>query len=128
MKILNQLAIVLFLELTILCVIVSFRFINIQTTMMLLIFNALFTSVTFQLKGAVNKKLCLLALGNATGLLWNFLFHSFTIAATASFGQIIETLYTVLYPFLNSFWVVSFWSLSLTALHRPESSPLEFKY
>ena len=125
MKTISGLAMGLFIEAIMLCLLASFRFVNLQSTATLLIFNALFVSLTFQLNGTFNRKLGLLALGNATGLFWNFIFHSFALAATTFFGEISNTLYMVFYPFLNSLWVVSFWSLSLTALHRPESASRE---
>ena len=121
MKTLSGLAMGLFVEAIILCLIASFRFVNLQSTATLLIFNALFVSLTFQLNGNLNRKLGLLALGNIIGLFWNFIFNSFVIAGVTSFGGIFNNLYTISYPFLNSLWIVSFWSLSLTILHSPKS-------
>lgn len=113
MKILNCLAITLSLQVIILCIAVSLRFVSIQSTVTLLIFTAFFSSVTFLLNGTSTKKLLLLALGNATGLLWNFAFDTFTNLAVTNFGNFFETFYLVSYPFVNALWVVSFWSLSL---------------
>jgi hypothetical protein len=56
------------LEAIALCLIVSFRFINIEATATLLIFNLLFLSLTFQLDGTLNRKLGMLALGNVIGV------------------------------------------------------------
>ena len=67
---------------------------------MLLIFNALFISLAFQLNGTFNRKLFLLASGNIIGLCWNFIFYSFALAGTVFFGKIFNTLYTVFFPFL----------------------------
>jgi hypothetical protein len=116
-QILNRLVTVLFVETTILCLISAFQFVDIQSTAILVIFNALFLSIMFRLHGSLNKKLLLLFLGNATGLFWNYLFHSFAITASVSF-QNFSIIYTLVYPFLNSLWVICFWSLSLTALQR----------
>ena len=118
MKVLNCLFAFLFAVVIILCFIASLRFINIQSTVMLLIFNALFISLAFQLDGAFNVKLCLLASGNIIGLCWNFIFYSFAITGTVIFGKVFSILYTVFFPFLCSLWIVAFWSLSLTVLHR----------
>jgi hypothetical protein len=63
------------LEAIVLCLITSFRFINIESTVTLLIFNLLFLSLTFQLNGALNRKIGMLALGNIIGLFWNFLLY-----------------------------------------------------
>lgn len=69
------------------------------------------------LNGEFNKKLGLLLLGNVTGLVWNYLFHVFSVNALASFDN-FSVVYTIVYPFLNSLWVISFWSISLTFLRR----------
>lgn len=62
----------LFLEVIALCLIASLRFINIESTIALLIFNLLFLSLTFQLNGSLSRKMSMLALGNIIGLAWNF--------------------------------------------------------
>ena len=74
--------------------------------------------MTFQLNGSLNRKLCLLAVGNLTGLCWNYLFSDFAVAATDLFGKVFLYLYTVFFPFVSSIWIVSFWALSLTVLRR----------
>jgi len=100
------------------CVVVSFRVINFQSIVSLVIFNVLFVSLPFQLNGSLNRKLCLLALGNMTGLCWNYIFNLFAIVAADAFGKIFLDIYTVFFPLLSSIWIVSFWALSLTFLHR----------
>jgi hypothetical protein len=112
----NRLVLVLFSEVIALCLIMSFRFVNIETVIILLIFNFLFTSLIFQLNGTLNRKLGMLALGNIIGLFWNFIFHSFNVVGMAYFGEIFGAFYTIFYPLLNLMWIVSFWSLSLAAL------------
>ena len=123
----NRLVLVLFLEVIALCLIVSFRFINIETVIMLLIFNFLFISLIFQLNGALNRKLGMLALGNIIGLFWNFIFHSFAVVGVMYFGEIFGAFYTIFYPLLNLMWIVSFWSLSLAALPNPQNTQAEAK-
>ena len=127
MKVLNGLVEFLFAVVIILCFIASFLLINIESTVMLLIFNVLFISLAFQLNGAFNRKLCLLAAGNIIGLCWNFILFSFAITGTVFFGKIFNILYTVFFPFLCSLWIVAFWSLSLTVLHR-ESASQELRF
>ncbi len=100
------------------CLVISFRITNLQSTMALMIFNVLFISLPFQLKGSLSRKLGLLALGNMTGLSWNYIFTSFSAAAAVFFGKIFLDVYTVFFPFLSSIWIVSFWALSLTVLRR----------
>ena len=118
MKALNYLFSFLSIVAIITCLVVSFRIINLQSIVSLVIFNVLFVSLPFQLNGSLNRKLCLLALGNMTGLCWNYIFNLFAIVASDVFGKIFLDIYTVFFPFLSSIWIVSFWALSLTFLHR----------
>ena len=123
----SHLVLGLFLEAIALCLITSFRFINIESTVTLLIFNLLFLSLTFQLNGALNRKLGMLALGNIIGLFWNFLLYFFAIAGVMFFGEIFNVFYAVFYPFLNFMWIVSFWSLNLSVLPNPKNMHTEVK-
>jgi hypothetical protein len=82
---------------------------------MLIIFNFIFVSLTFPLIGTLKKKLFLLFLGNVIGLLWNHLFYLLAQSVVHGFGQFFNTLCIILNPFLNLVWIVSFWTLSLTA-------------
>ena len=123
----NRLVLGIFLEAIVLCLITSFRFINIESIVTLLIFNLLFFSLTFQLNGALNRKLGLLALGNIIGLFWNFALHFFAIAGVTFFGEMFNVFYAVFYPLLNFMWIVSFWSLSLSVLPNPKSMRAEVK-
>ena len=118
MKALNYLFSILSIGAIIVCLVVAFRIINLQSIVSLVIFNVLFISLPFQLNGSLNRKLCLLALSNMTGLSWNYIFNLFAIVATEVFGKIFLDIYTVFFPFLSSIWIVSFWALSLTVLHR----------
>jgi len=115
------------LEAIALCLIASFRFINIEATATLLIFNLFFFSLTVHLNGTLNRKLGVLALGNIMGLFWNFVLYYFAIAGVTFFGEPFNVFYAVSYPFLNFMWIVSFWSLSLTVLPKPKSTPAEVK-
>lgn len=120
MKTINCLIMALFFEIIVLCLLISFRFVNPESTGILLIFNLLFITLTIYLRGSLNRKLGVLTLGNIIGVLWNAIFQALAIAGTGSFGQIFSSLYLVLFPFLNSLWLVSFWSLSLTILQNPK--------
>ena len=123
----SRLVLGLFLEAIALCLIASFRFINIEATATLLIFNLFFFSLTVHLNGTLNRKLGVLALGNIMGLFWNFVLYYFAIAGVTFFGEPFNVFYAVSYPFLNFMWIVSFWSLSLTVLPKPKSIPAEVK-
>jgi hypothetical protein len=100
-------------------------FINLESIIILLLFNLLFVSIIFQLNGQLRLKISLLALGNIIGLLWNIIFKFFVTNCqpfiTQTLGQNISTVgYVILFPFLNFLWVVSFWSLSLTFFIKNE--------
>ncbi len=117
----SRLVLGFFLGAIALCLIASFRFINIESTVTLLIFNLLFLSFIFQLNGPLNRKLGMLSLGNIIGLFWNFFLYFFAMVGIMVFGEIFNVLYAVFYPFLNFMWIVSFWSLSLSVLPNPKS-------
>jgi len=87
-----------------------------ESAFMLLIFNFLFVSLTFPLNGTLTRKVCMLLIGNVIGLLWNYTFSLFVGTFASYFGASFDALYIILNPFLNLIWIVSFWSISLTAL------------
>ncbi len=127
MEIIRRLTVVFFIVVSILCVLVTYRWIDIQSTAVLIIFNALFVSLIFQLNGSLYKKLGLLTAGNALGMVWNYSFHLFMLYAADWFpASALSTVYTIVYPFLNSIWVISFWSLSLTTLSLAKNPSGEF--
>jgi hypothetical protein len=100
----------------VLCLLLSLAFINAESMSMLLLFNVLFASLMFPLKGSLAKKICLLLIGNVTGLVWNYLFSLFAFLGVSLFGEFFNAIYLLLNPFANLIWIVSFWSLSLTTL------------
>src|SRR4030065_20874 len=114
-----------FLEIIALCLIASFTLISIESMTMLLIFNFLFISLTFGLGGKLNRKLCLLSLGNGIGLFWDFTLYSLATSGNAYFGGTFTALFRLLNPFLAFVWIVSFWSISLSALPNPKNNNAE---
>jgi len=98
----------------------SSSFIGNESAFMLIIFNFLFILLTFPLGGKLTMKLLMLLIGNIIGLLWNSLFSSFTHILAYHFGEIFSNLYIITNPFLNLVWIVSFWSITLTALAKSE--------
>ena len=86
----NRIVLGLFVEAIALCLIIAFRFINIQATLTLLVFNMLFLSLTIQLNGTRNKKIAILTLGNIIGLFWSFVLNQFAIACNAFFGEAVQ--------------------------------------
>jgi hypothetical protein len=117
----------LFLQLEIigLCFIVSFQFINIESTVTLILFSFLFVSLIFQLNGTLSRKLCLLTIGNVLGLFWNLVFRYFSLAGALYFGNLFDVFYVIIFPFLNLMWIVPFWSLSLGILPKMQNSNAE---
>jgi hypothetical protein len=133
-KTINRVVSILLVEVIILCLVASYFLIypstnradQIQSTATLTIFNVIFMSLFFHLNGSLNLKLSLLALGNFTGLCWNFIFNSFDVAGSLVYGETFSRLCVILFPFLSSLWIVSFWSLSLTLVHRENRIIKEF--
>ena len=122
MKILNRAATVFLLMVIFLCLSASYRLINFQTTVTLLIFNVIFFSLIFQLNGSVLNKVFVLAIGNIVGLLLNLIFYNFSMVGYEYFGITFNAFYTLIYPFFNLMWIVPFWSLSLGFL--PNKQPI----
>jgi len=91
---------------------------SLETAAILFVFNFLFLSFLFELNGTLRKKLGLLALGNLMGLAWNCLLAIIADFGGSYSGDIFIICFRILFPLLNSIWVVSFWSLSLSVLPR----------
>jgi hypothetical protein len=102
----------------------SSSFVSSESVYMLIIFNFLFVSLTFPLNGTLTRKLCMLLFGNVIGLFWNYLFSLFAYTVAYYLGDFFNTLYMVLSPFVNLVWIVSFWSISLTALANSKDKKL----
>jgi hypothetical protein len=110
------------------CVLLFSTYVDKESAFMLLIFNFLFVALIFPLNGTLTRKMSMLLAGNAIGLLWNNLFSLFVASVANYFGEFFNTLYMILNPFANLIWIVSFWSISLTALasSKKESKVLNF--
>jgi hypothetical protein len=118
----NRVVSLFFLEAIALCLIASFYFVNIESTVTLLVFNFLFLSLTLGLNGKLNRKLGLLTLGNVIGLFWNLVLNLFAVSAGAYFGDAFEVLFQISRPLLSFMWMISFWALSLSALPNSRGS------
>jgi len=94
----------------------SSSFVSNESVYMLIIFNFLFVSLTFPLDGTLTRKISMLLIGNIIGLFWNYLFSLFAYTVAYYLGDFFNTVYIILSPFVNFIWIVSFWSISLTAL------------
>ena len=100
----------------ILYTILSFSYISSESAIMLMIFNFLFISLVFPLRGKLVKKMILLLVGNIVGFLWNNVFSLFAYTAVHYLGEFFNIGYAILNPLLNLLWIVSFWSISLSFL------------
>jgi hypothetical protein len=112
------------LQIIVLCLFASFRFVSLESTITLCVFNFFFASIIFLLNGTVNRKLGTLAMGNVVGLFWNMIFHYFSLVGTFYFGGAFQAFYTVTFPLLNLMWVVPFWSVSISFLPKPQNAGL----
>ena len=116
----NLLASGFLLEIVALCLIASYLLINTESMITLMVFDFLFLTLAFYLSGTLASKLGLLALGNFVGVLCNLVFYSIHVVGVAYFGDGFNIFYAISYPVLNVLWIVSFWSLSLAALPKPQ--------
>lgn len=127
MKVKDSLVIMLFVETIVLCLIASFRFISIESTVTLLIFNGLFFSLTFQLNGTLTRKVCILTLGNIVGLFWNIVFFYFSWVGLRYLGIAFNAFYIIIFPIFNLMWIIPYWSFSLSFLSQPKNADLKVK-
>jgi len=102
----------------------SSSFVSSESVYMLIIFNFLFVSLTFPLDGTLTRKIFMLLIGNIIGLFWNYLFSLFAYTVAYYLGESFNTLYIILSPLVNLIWIVSFWSISLTALANSKDKKL----
>jgi hypothetical protein len=123
--ILKLLASGLLLEIVALCVIASYLLISTESMITLLVFDFLFLTLTFYLKGSLPQKLGLLALGNLIGILCSLIIYAIAVVGVAYFGEGFNAFYAISYPMLNVLWIVSFWSFSLAALPKPQGRQAE---
>jgi len=105
----------------------SSSFVSNESVYMLIIFNFLFVSLTFPLDGTLTRKIFMLLIGNIIGLFWNYLFSLFAYTVAYYLGESFNTLYIILSPFVNLIWIVSFWSISLTALASSENRKVRLR-
>ena len=126
-KVLRCLVTVVSLLIIALCILVCYRFIDIRTTVTMIIFNLFFISLYFQLSGSPTVKVVTLTAGNILGLFWNFMFHFVSLTGNNLFGVIFNSFFAVFFPILNLMWVVSFWSISLSFLPKLQTTVRKVK-
>lgn len=105
------------------CAILFSHYVGDESVFMLVVFNFLFVSLVFSLNGSLAKKVLLLSTGNIIGVLWALLFSMFVYVLN-HFGAAFNVLYMILGPFVNLVWIVTFFSLSLTAFASEKTGGL----
>jgi hypothetical protein len=96
-----------------------------ESAVMLVAFNLLYVFLIFPLRGKLAKKMCMLLAGNVIGFAWNSMLPVVASSVTKVMGDVFNTFYLILNPFLNLIWIVSYWSLSITVLSGPTKEKTE---
>lgn len=105
-----------------LCLVLAYRHLNIESSITLTVFNLFFISLFYQLSGGLTRKASILACGNIIGLVWNYVFQNVANTGSMVFGISFNVFFSVIYPLLTLTWIVPFWSLSLSILPKPPSN------
>lgn len=122
-RVINYLALGLFSTIIALCLLLSYRYLNIQSSVTLIICNLLFITLFFQLNGSLTLKSILLTACNLLGLFSNYLFLHIYDKGRLFFGSAFNNFYALIFPLLTLMWIVPFWSLSLSFLPKPSNTP-----
>ena len=117
-KVINYLVLGLFSTIIALCLILSYRYLNIQSSLTLIICNLLFITLFFQLNGSLTLKSAMLTACNLLGLFSNYLFQYISETGYNLFGSAFNSFYAIIFPILTLMWIVPFWSLSLSFLPK----------
>ena len=90
---------------------------NEPTLISIIVFNFLFVFLIFPLRGSLLRKVLLLVSGNIVGLTWYLIQSSFQVASAYPLGgELFKIVYIAIGPIIDLTWIVSVWSLSLSAL------------
>lgn len=103
--------------------ILSLYFLGLESTLFLLIFNFLFISFTFWMNGMIRRRLGLLILGNTVALLWGLILSLTADFGYSMLGEEFAIFFRIIFPFLNSIWIISLWSWCLSAFPKHEGRP-----
>jgi hypothetical protein len=107
------------------CIFLFSPFAGRESVVMLVAFNLLYVFLIFPLRGKLAKKAFMLLAGNGIGFAWNNLFPVVAGFVAGAMGDVFNTFYLILNPFLNLIWIVSHWSLSITVLSGPTKGKTE---
>jgi hypothetical protein len=102
-----------------LCLVLAYRYLNVESTITLAVFNLFFVSLFYHLNGSLIRKAATLTFGDILGLTWNYVFQNVSYTGSALFGVSFNVFFSVIYPLLTLTWIVPFWSLSLSILPKP---------
>jgi hypothetical protein len=117
-KITNYLVLGLFGTIISLCLLLSYHYLDPQSSVTLIICNLLFITLFFQLNGSLTLKSILLTACNLLGLFSNYLFQTISYNGCQIFGSEFNIFYALIFPLLTLMWIVPFWSLSLSFLPK----------
>jgi hypothetical protein len=109
---------VLFALIIMLCLVLAYQRLNLESFVTLTAFNLFFISLFFWLSGSLTRKAVILSFGNILGLTWNYVFHNVAATGSGLFGISFDVFFSVIYPLLTLTWIVPFLSLSLSALPK----------
>jgi len=90
-----------------------------------IIFDILFVSLIFPLRGPLFTKTLLLLTGNLIGFAWNWMLFSLTTNTTGLLENALNSTVFILSPLLNCIWIVSLWSLGLSTISRENFEKME---
>ena len=97
-KVINYLVLGLFSTIIALCLLLSYRYLNIQSSVTLIICNLLFITLFFQLNGSLTLKSILLTACNLLGLFSNYLFQYISETGYRLFGSAFNIFYAIIFP------------------------------
>jgi hypothetical protein len=118
-RLVHLLEITLFALVIVLCLVLAYRRLNLESFVTLTAFNLFFISLFFWLSGSLTRKAVILTCGNILGLIWNYIFLHVAATGSGLFGISFDVFFSVIYPLLTLTWIVPFLSLSLSVLPNP---------
>jgi len=89
----------------------------------MVLFNGIFILTIFPLKGSLFEKILLMSMGNLTCLVWNNIYPRFVLSLFPKEMDFVSKVYSFLNPWVNSLWIVSFWTLGISFASKERSSP-----
>jgi len=117
-KVIAYLALGLFSTIIVLCLLLSYRYLSIQSSITMIVCNLLFITLFFQLNGSLTLKSAMLTACNLLGLFSNYLFQYISETGYQLFGSAFNIFYAITFPILTLMWIVPFWSLSISFLPK----------